>query len=140
MRAPQIAVTPRTWVVELPSGVPLLNANQRLHRTRRAKLTRGLRTASRLFAAEVPALRRAHVVVEYRPPDYGRRDVHNLFPSAKAVVDGLVDACVLPDDSDDYLIGPDLRVGEVVEGGQLVLHITELAAATVTDSPEEPKQ
>ncbi|MCO6011452.1 hypothetical protein NE236_41535 [Actinoallomurus purpureus] len=118
----------RTLTVELPAGLPLINANRRIHWMRRAELTRALRTAAYLLAikADIPHLNRAHIVAEYRPPDRRRRDVHNLFPSAKAAIDGLVDAHVLHDDSDRYLVGPDMRIGDVEKSGRLVLHITEL--------------
>lgn len=121
-------VTARTWTVALPVGFPLLNANQRQHWRTKAKITRNIRIAA-MFCAKnvrVPALARAQIVAEYRPPNRRRRDVHNLYPSAKAAVDGLVDAGVLPDDSDAYLVGPDMRLGEVEPGGRLLLHITEL--------------
>jgi crossover junction endodeoxyribonuclease RusA len=120
-----------TWTVELPAGMPLLNANRRQHWAAKAKLTRALREAALVCARRdhVPALDRAHIVVEYRPPDCRRRDVHNLAPSAKACVDGVVDAGVLRDDADEYLIGPDMRVGPVVPRGQLLIHITELEVA-----------
>jgi crossover junction endodeoxyribonuclease RusA len=122
---------PRTWTVALPAGMPLLNANRRQHWTAKAKLTRALREAALVCARRdrVPHLAKAHIVVEYRPPDRRRRDVHNLFPSAKAAIDGVVDSGVLSDDSDQYLIGPDMRLGAVVADGQLVLHITELEVA-----------
>lgn len=116
------------WTVELPAGEALLNANRRIHHHARARLTRNLRGIAYwcVREAKVPHLERAHIVVEYRPPDRRRRDVHNLFPSAKAAVDGVVDAGVLTDDSDAYLIGPDMRLGAVEPGGRLVIHITEL--------------
>jgi hypothetical protein len=119
--------------VELPAGLTLLNANHRMHWTRKAVLTRTIRAAS--FAcvkgAKVPKLRRAQIVVEYRPRDRRRRDVHNLYPSAKAAIDGLVDAGVLPDDSDRYLVGPDMRAGGVAPLERLVLHIIELEVSGV---------
>lgn len=120
----------RTWTVELPAGLTLLNANQRLHWSRKAELTRNIRAAAYVCTrhVKVPRLRRISVVAEYRPPDRRRRDVHNLYPSAKAAVDGLIDAGVLPDDSDRYLVGPDMRAGEVAPRGRLVLHVTELEA------------
>lgn len=120
-----------TWTVELPAGMPLLNANRRIHHMARARLTRDLRQAAYLCAknAKVPHLARAHVIAEYRPPDRRKRDSHNLFLSAKAAVDGLVDAGVLTDDSDEYLTGPDMRPGPVEKSGRLVLHITELEVA-----------
>ena len=121
----------RMWTVPLPAGMALLNANRRHHHHTRARLTRELRGTALVYtkAARVPHLERAHIVVEYRPPDKRRRDVHNLFPSAKAAVDGVVDAGVLTDDSDAYLIGPDMRLGAVEPLGRLVIHITELGAS-----------
>jgi Holliday junction resolvase RusA-like endonuclease len=118
----------RTFTVELPAGMPLLNANRRIHWRVRHERTKAIREAAYLLTrqARVPALVRAHIVCEYRPPDRRRRDVHNLFGSAKAAIDGVVDAGVITDDSDAYLIGPDMRIGEVEKFGRLVLHITEL--------------
>lgn len=115
-------------MVELPAGMPLLNSNRRVHWRVRAARTRAIRMTANACArrARVPRLDRAHIVAEYRPPDRRRRDVANLYPSFKAAVDGLVDARVLPDDSDAHLVGPDMRVGPVQDGGRLVLHITEL--------------
>jgi hypothetical protein len=120
-----------TWTVELPAGIPLLNANRRQHWAVKARITRDLRQVAFVCARRdrVPPLKRAHIIAEYRPPNRRRRDVHNLMLSAKACVDGLVDAGVLPDDSDEYLTGPDMRPGDVVQDGQLVLHITELEVA-----------
>lgn len=120
-------MTARTFTVQLPAGMELLNANRRIHWRRRAEITKAIREAAYLLACgSVPRLQRAQITVEYRPPDRRRRDVHNLYPSAKAAVDGLVDARILPDDSDRYLIGPDMRCGDVEPAGRLVLHITEL--------------
>ncbi|MGW6498575.1 hypothetical protein [Nonomuraea angiospora] len=120
---------PRAWTIELPTGMDLLNANQRLHwriRSARTRLIRG-EAAWQARKAGIPQLARAHIVGEYRPPDRRRRDVANLYPSWKAAIDGLVDAAVLEDDDDTRLVGPDMRLGAVVAGGQLVLHITELS-------------
>lgn len=121
-------MTPRTWTVELPAGLPMLNANRRVHWRVRHERTKAIREAAYLIAqGQVPPLARAHVVGEYRPPDRRRRDVSNLFPSFKAAIDGaLVDTGALPDDSDEYLVGPDMRIGEVEKLGRLVLHVTEL--------------
>jgi crossover junction endodeoxyribonuclease RusA len=118
----------RMWTVELPVGLPLLNANHRGHWSKRSGRTKAIRTAAWLLTrdAGVPHLARAYVVAEYRPPNRRTRDVHNLYPSAKAAVDGVVDAGVLTDDSDAYLIGPDMRLGAVEKLGRLVIHITEL--------------
>lgn len=122
-------MTPRTWTVELPAGLPLLNANRRVHWRVRHDRTKAIRQAAFLTARMtlIPTLDRAHVIGEYQPPDRRRRDVANLYPSFKAAIDGaLVDARVLPDDSDAHLVGPDMRIGDVTAGGRLLLHITEL--------------
>lgn len=53
---------------------------------------------------------RARIVITARFPDLRRRDVSNLYPYvAKPIVDGLIDARVLPDDDDRHVVGPDLR-------------------------------
>ena len=126
-RAP--AQPPRTWVIELPSGLELLNANDRDgHWARRKRVTEALRAAAGWLARkqQVPPMRRAHVLAVYEPPDRRRRDPANLYPSVKACVDGLVDAGVLPDDDATHLDGPDMRLGPTHPRGRIVLHITEV--------------
>ncbi|MGA5764507.1 hypothetical protein [Nonomuraea bangladeshensis] len=122
----------RRWTLTLPAGLELLNTNQRPHWRVRAERTKKLREAAAWEArkAAVPRLGRAHILGEFRPPNRRRRDVANLYPSFKACVDGLVDALVLPDDDDTHLLGPDMRLGKLAAGAQLVLHITELPEVT----------
>ncbi len=73
----------------------------------------------------LPKLRRAHILAELRFGDNRRRDPHNYYPTLKAIVDGLVDYGLLPDDSHEYLIGPDVRYGPIVKGlGEIALTIT----------------
>ena len=79
--------------------------------------------------AKVPHLARAHIIAELCFRDRRRRDVPNFYPTVKALIDGLVDAKVLDDDSSPrYLIGPDMRLGEPVKThlGLVVLHIFAL--------------
>lgn len=93
-----------------------LNANQRLHWAQRAKISKAIRwqaygkAAQALINNPLGVFDRGHVTVWVAYPDRRRRDVHNLYPTIKAAIDGIVDAGVLPDDSDKHLIGPDLRV------------------------------
>lgn len=128
MTVPGAAPGLRAWTVALPPGMELLNANQRTHWRVRHARTKALREAAAVLARQqkIPTLARAHIVGVYMPPDRRRRDVANLYPSFKAAIDGLVDAAVLDDDDDTHLVGPDMRLGHVHKGGQLVLHITEL--------------
>ncbi|HWB35564.1 MAG TPA: hypothetical protein VHA75_06015 [Rugosimonospora sp.] len=125
----------RSWTVVIPAPAPFLNANHRHDRRGRAAVVRAWRDAANVHAraARVPLLGRAHITITIRFADKRRRDVHNLYPTAKALVDGVVDAGVLPDDSDQYLTGPDLRAGEPISrkpygpSGQVVLLIREVA-------------
>ena len=120
---------PRTWTIALPPGMELLNANQRLHWSVRGSRTRTIRHAAWALARKqkIPALDRATVRVEYRPPMAWRRgDASNLAPSAKAAIDGLTDARVWTDDNSRHLLTETYVIGPRCQGGQLLIHITEV--------------
>jgi len=132
--------TRRLHTIALPAGLKLLNANQRPHYRLKAKLTSTLRAAAmeavsenaELMAALAAAkpgglFARAHILGVLHPPTRRRADPANWYPSFKAAVDGIVDAGVLDDDDHTHLLGPDMRLGDVVKGGQLVLVVRELA-------------
>lgn len=118
----------RTFTVALPVGTRLFTSNQRLHWRTRAKVTKAIRGAAMEAAFGVPELQRAHITAVLHPHDKRRRDPANWYPAVKAAVDGIVDAGVLEDDDATRLVGPDMRLGPIVRGTQLVLHITEVAA------------
>ena len=100
-----------TTIVLTPPAA-FINANDRLHHQAKAKLTKAWRQAAK---AAVDAgfnpyrYDRAHVVCTIRFADNIRRDVGNFYPTAKACLDGIVDAGVLEDDSDLHILGPDMR-------------------------------
>jgi crossover junction endodeoxyribonuclease RusA len=121
----------RRWVLELAPGLTLLNANHRMHWRPKAERTAELRRAGWAVAKQqkIPALARAHVLAVIRPASRQRIDPANFYPSVKPAVDGLVDAGVLSDDDAAHLDGPDMRLGQLVKGGQLVLVITDLGGA-----------
>lgn len=129
----------RRFTITLPAGTPLLNSNQRVHFRARAKLTEIIRGASMAACSEDPAMRAALAAAGDRPvlqhayilgilyPATGRRaDPANWYPSHKAAIDGLVDAGVLEDDDHTRVIGPDMRIGPVVKGGRIALHVQEI--------------
>lgn len=129
----------RTFTIELPPGLPLLNANRRVHHHIRAERTRTLRAAAveavaghqELMAALAaakpgPLYERAHVLGILRPASARRHDPANWYPSFKAAVDGLVDAGLLDDDDHTRLVGPDMRLGHKMAGSQLVLVVQPL--------------
>lgn len=122
-----------SWRIELPVGTLLINANDSLHFRKRAELVKALRATAWAMArqAKLPAIQRAHIHYVIHPDTKSRRrDPGNWSPSAKAAVDGLVDAGVLPDDNHKHLLGPDPRIGRPVKGSQLVLWITDLDQMT----------
>ena len=103
--------------VNLTIGAPaaFMNANHRHHWSRKGRDTKAWRTAAWAHARSenlAPRDRRARVIVVFHRTGRRRCDVGNLAPTAKAIVDGLTDAGLWPDDSDAHLVGPDLRAGE----------------------------
>lgn len=120
----------RQWTLTIPAPAPWLNANQRVDLRRQTPDRRAWRDAAHVWAkaAKLPRLHQAHIlaVFHFAGPNR-RRDIHNWYPTVKAVVDGLVDYELLPDDSTKYLTGPDLRVGAAARTpvGSIELTITE---------------
>lgn len=100
------------WVLDIPPG-DLINANERLHWAVRARRTADLKAdAARVArAARVPRLERVRVVGVVHPPDRRRRDPHNLYPTLKAYIDGIVQAGVLIDDDSQHLVSVAMRLG-----------------------------
>jgi crossover junction endodeoxyribonuclease RusA len=94
-------------------ALPWLTANQRGSWRRSHRLVRDWRNLAAWSArsAHIPALERAYVLVELRFCTSRRRDPGNWSPTAKAIVDGLVDAGVFVDDDAGRVVGPDLRLG-----------------------------
>lgn len=96
------------WRVEVPlpwKKRPWLNSNDRDHWGRRKDLSSHYRgkACQEAKARDIPQLDRAIVEAYLAFGDNRRRDAHNYWPTVKACVDGLVDAGVLPDDSDKYI-------------------------------------
>jgi hypothetical protein len=86
-----------------------------MHHMPKARLTKAWRQAARQ-AAETAALprnmSRVHFAVAEVKSSNLSYDVHNITPTAKAAIDGLiVDYGLCADDSNDYLTGPDMRPG-----------------------------
>lgn len=104
----------RTWEIRLPWTKPPASANDRDHWRVKAQKVAEIRDVARLLcwshivlreppAAKVPA--RIAVGLTYVPRDKRRRDPDNLVvPLFKALVDGIVDAGIVPDDTPEYVI------------------------------------
>lgn len=101
------------WTLDeilIPSA-QMLSLNDRGDRRRTAPTVKNLRTTAmiRARAAGIGRSERLRIVAWMRFPDARRRDPHNYMPTLKALVDGFVDAGVLPDDDKRHLQGPDPR-------------------------------
>lgn len=96
--------TLRSWTVELPISEHL-TSNHRRHWADDARVRSTIREAAgwAMRAARVPRLDRADVRLHAKPPDKRRRDRHNLNPTLKPCLDGIVDAGVVGDDTPDYV-------------------------------------
>ncbi|HEX5565837.1 MAG TPA: hypothetical protein VFY14_02670 [Streptomyces sp.] len=118
----------RQWRIEMPAGQELLNANDRIHWSKRNRITKQLRSDAHLMARylKIPRLERARITCLYEPPDTRRRDAGNWYPTFKAQIDGLVDAGVLADDDYTRLDGPHMYISDPWPKGRIVLIITEL--------------
>ena len=105
-----------TLELTIPAPCDWLNSNQRLHWTEKARRTRIWRHAAHGAVLgqhkgarfDVPV----RITVTIHKTRAGRYDVANYGVTAKAIVDGLVDAGVIPDDSNEWVTGPDMRAGE----------------------------
>ena len=130
---------PRVFVVRLPSGLILLNSNDRRNRWVHAGLVKEIRTAAWAIAKQqkIPPLDRVHIVGEHRPVNVRVRDAANMYPSFKAAIDGIVQAGVLANDDDAHVDGPHMVTGPIDEAakarrlrhGSIVLTLTELPTA-----------
>jgi hypothetical protein len=128
-------VATRTWTFELTG--PALNANHRLHWRQERERKAAWRDAAQQMARSVvgarpPRLERASVSIVWVPPDARERDAENIAPVAKSVVDGIVRAGLLVDDSSRHIFGPNLSVGEVQRGQH---PRTYLVRVTVEEMP-----
>lgn len=88
----------------------IVTANRRIHHMVRSEVCAYWRRLGHEAGRDVGPFERVHITLTFRFPTSQRRDVGNLYPYvAKPLVDGLVDAQVIPDDDDLHCIGPDLR-------------------------------
>jgi hypothetical protein len=111
-----------------------INMNDRLHWSARARTSRAWRNAAHIAAVGAsrgrgPAARAAgprDVVVRFDVTGVRRRDPHNWHPTVKAIVDGLVDAGLWPDDTPDHvhILEPVLTPVPVPRRGQPLQRLT----------------
>jgi crossover junction endodeoxyribonuclease RusA len=105
-------------ILTIPAPCEPINANHRLHPHVKAKRTAAWRARAQVAAIQAgkPRMERAHIRATVGYPDARSYDAGNFYPTAKACVDGIVrDAGCLPDDSNTYVVGPDMREGDKIK-------------------------
>ena len=120
----------------------LITANDKPHWAVRARLTKQLRQWGYLLGREGEGIARfglthARVEVEFAYPDRRRRDRSNLAPTVKALMDGLIDAGLLPDDSDRFLDGPHTIIADHLAGKRLNIPMYEVRIRVYADTEKK---
>lgn len=111
-------------VIDFPRPEVLMSMNDRDHWRKKAEKVANWRMAARYSTPrttrDLPPCT-VHISLPVR--DRRRRDPHNYYPTVKAIVDGLVDAGVWPDDTPEWVttIEPSLEIG----GTHVVVTLTE---------------
>lgn len=119
--------------INRPQHLKFMNANQRLHHHQRANLTRQWRALGRTAGETLQANNPTHysrATVTYTTTKTTRRryDPPNLYPTYKAILDGLVDAGIFDDDNSDIITQHTFTRGN--------LGTIEQATITITPLPE----
>lgn len=101
-----------------------IGLNTREHWAPKAKKTKVIRLMGNLTARGRRPMHRAFLVARIGWPDRRQRDAHNLMPTLKAAIDGIVtDARLLPDDNDLHLVGPALEPYLLGEAGWVTIDL-----------------
>lgn len=106
-----------TLGVEVPWSTEVLSMNARSHWTNTHRQIAALRSrgawTARAAHPKMPHFQRASCVVHVHFPDKRRRDLQNYHKTLKALLDGFVDAGLLPDDDAQHLYALDVRTWQI---------------------------
>lgn len=116
------------YTIPLTFTKPPLNMNQRMHWAQKAKITKAIRHEAMIRCRATRIRKANHITVQlhYQPRDNRRRDPSNLMPTQKALVDGIVDAGIVPDDTPQYVTETIPTIQPAIKGqpGKMWLEIT----------------
>lgn len=117
--------------INRPANLKFMNANQRLHHHQRANLTRQWRTLGRIAGETLQANTPTHYTrarLTYTTTKTTRRryDPPNLYPTYKALLDGLVDAGIFPNDDNNIITEHTFTQGTIGPTEQTTITITPL--------------
>jgi hypothetical protein len=120
------------WRLLIKAPVAWVNANDRGHWRPRAALIAEWRRAGAIYArqARLPRIDPPVVLTAYvHRIDNRRADAQNMAPTIKAVVDGIVDHGVLPDDANKYVAATIIKPGPKVLAREYPLGLLTLEIA-----------
>ena len=109
-----------SWTLTILAPTDWLNLNQRTHWAEKARRTKSWRLAGAIQAqaAMLPKrIPKVQITAHIIKPTNRTYDAHNLIPTVKAIIDGLVDYQLITDDTNKHLIGPDMREGGKGQAG-----------------------
>lgn len=89
----------------IPKSI-FMSANDRPHWAKKMRDTRDLRRMGLLMGREVEPQTTSHVAAFIGYLRAGTADPSNAAPTVKALIDGMTDAGVWPDDDSTHVIGP----------------------------------
>lgn len=118
-----------TWEFEFPWKSPPLHLNQRMHHMAHAKKVAELRALAHAKARNLPTMTRCRVELIWVVNTHTRRDDENPVPTLKALCDGLVDAGIVPDDTNEYMVKlmPSIRYQPKKDGAaHMMLRVTDI--------------
>jgi crossover junction endodeoxyribonuclease RusA len=123
------------YTIDIPAADEWLSTNHRWHWAKRAKTTRAWRHATcwRTVAAKLPRLTgRVAITATIHRTDTRRADAHNRLPTIKAAIDGVVDAGLIRDDSDQFIASLTILAGAPVSRAE---HPRGVLRLTITEVP-----
>ena len=93
----------QSWLIPFEWTRPPISQNDRLHWSKKARLTKQIRKVTALQVAHIPPLQKCRVQLVWLVTDMRKRDADNPAPTYKAMCDGLVDAGIVTDDTPEYM-------------------------------------
>lgn len=124
------------WTIEIPGRPATLNRERKgsSHWTQTREETRAVREAAFWLVkeAKIPRLDRVAITVTPFLRDGRTQDVGACFPTAKAVIDSLVDAKVLADDGPKYVVSL-LFLAPICRAGRDALRVRVLDVSEEAD-------
>lgn len=120
-----------SWEFKMPLSVPI-SMNDRKHWRVKAEEVANVRRMAFVLAKQhkvTKGMKRITVQLTYHPSTNRRRDAENLVATQKPFIDGLVDARVIPDDTEEFFEPKMPRIGERALNGlaYFVVRIEQLA-------------